>query len=421
MTTTDHRVPRSFLVFWTVQLTSQLGSQIIKLALPTIAITALNAGEAEAGYLSAAGLAAFLLVGLPAGAWIDQRPKRRVLISALVVRSGVFSLIPALYFAGHLELWTMYLVAFVYGVTSVLFDVASQSLLPSLVDRARIAEANGRLEATQQVAALLGPVLVGTLLGVVASPLAFIVAVAIFALSALLLVRLAEGASDQYTPRGLGPLTSTVSDGLRWVFGHRLLRRLIVTSALMNMSTGIVSTLLPVYLLRNLGYPPTRLGLLLALGAAGGLCGALVAPRMTRTVGETKLLPASAIGVALALALAPVALSGPAALILPILAVQSFATSFFGVMYNTIQVTFRQRITPRDLLGRMNASVRFVVSGVLPIAALMAGWLGQEAGIVWTVLIGSSIGLCAIFPISFRTFWGQEHTRAQAAGTGPGS
>lgn len=399
MTAGQHERTLSFRLFWAAQVAAQLGTQVIKLALPTIAVVSLSAGETEVGYLSAAGVAAFLVIGLPAGAWVERRPKRRVLVAAVVARSSILAVIPALHLFGNLELWTLYLVAFGLGVTNVIFDVAGQSYLPSLVEGDRIADANGKLEATQQLAALGGPVLAGAFLGAISPPLVASAAVAIFAFSALLLVRLNDRERPRSTAQGQGNLRRNVLDGLRWVFGQRLLRRVIMTSALMNLATGMVFTLMPVYLLRHLGYSSERMGILLALGAVGGLSGALLMPRLTRRVGEGRLIPLSALGVGVTLVLVPVALVGPTFWALPVLVVQGFLTSLFGVVYNTTQVTFRQRVTPRELLGRMNASVRFIVYGVMPVAALLAGWLGRELGLIWTVRIGAGIGLCAFLPV----------------------
>ena len=148
---------RNFAAFWTAQALSQLGSQLGQLAFPVLAVTLLGATEFEVGVLNAAGLAAFLAVGLPAGAWVDRWLKRRTMIIADLVRMAAMAAVPLLWWAGSLEIWHLYLVSGVVGVATVFFDVSYQSFVPLLVAPGTVGEANGKLEATAQVARIGGP------------------------------------------------------------------------------------------------------------------------------------------------------------------------------------------------------------------------------------------------------------------------
>ena len=145
---------RNFLTLWGGQAMSQFGAQIFELALPVLAVLLLQATEAEVGYLNAAAMAAFLIVGLPAGAWIDRMRKRHVMIWADGVRALTLAAVPLLHVFGHLEMWHLWIVALIVGVATVFFDVSYQSIVPSLVRGDQIAEANGKLESTQQLAGL---------------------------------------------------------------------------------------------------------------------------------------------------------------------------------------------------------------------------------------------------------------------------
>ncbi|HHW82512.1 MAG TPA: MFS transporter, partial [Actinomycetales bacterium] len=158
-----------FTRFWLGQALAQLGFQFGGLALSVIAVNLLHATDAQMGYLNAANSAAFLLIGLAAGAWVDRWRKRRVMILADVVRAGLLLVVPVLWFAGVLEFWHLLGVGALVGVATVFFDVAYQSYIPVLVAREAISDANGKLESTAQMARLGGPAVAGALLKVVSA------------------------------------------------------------------------------------------------------------------------------------------------------------------------------------------------------------------------------------------------------------
>src|SRR6478609_11796071 len=179
---------RNFLTMWSGQALSQFGAQITELAIPVLAVLLLNATEWEVGVLTAANVAAFLVVGLPAGAWIDRMRKRHVMIWADLVRAVALGMLPLLAMLGVLEMWHVYVVALVMGVATVFFDVSNQSFLPSLVRRDQIAEANGKLQSTEQLAGLAGPAAGGWLVSVLAAPVALLIDAATYVVSFIALM-----------------------------------------------------------------------------------------------------------------------------------------------------------------------------------------------------------------------------------------
>lgn len=393
----------NFLRMWTGQAFSQFGAQITELAIPVLAVIVLQATEFEVGLLTAAGVAAFLVVGLPAGAWIDRMRKRHVMIAADLVRAFALATLPLLWWAGVLQIWHLYAVALVMGIATVFFDVSYQSLIPSLVRPARIAEANGKLESTAQVANIAGPAVGGWLVGILTAPIAILGTVLTYLASfvALSLTRDHEIVTPKHER---APIVKEIGEGLRWVFGNRYLRRIVGTTGLSNFASNISFTLLPIFLLRELGLSPASMGLIFALGSVGGLLGAVSTPRVVRWLGEARAIPVSAIGFSLSAVLLPVAAVFPA-VAFPLLIAQGFLGGFMVLLYNITQVTFRQRITPPRLLGRMNASIRFVVWGVMPIAALLAGVLGAWLGVVPTMWIGAVLGLGSALFVVLGPFW----------------
>lgn len=394
---------RNFLTMWTGQAFSQFGSQITELAIPVLAVILLQATEWEVGVLNAANVAAFLIVGLPAGAWIDRMRKRHVMVWADLVRALALGSLPLLWFAGILEIWHLIVVALVMGVATVFFDVSYQSLIPSLVRPGQIAEANGKLEATHQVAGLAGPAVGGWLVGVLAAPVAILATVATYLASfvALLFTRDHEPPHERESRR---PLHREIGEGLGWVFGNPLLRRIVCTTGTANFFGTIATTLLPIFVLRELGLSPEMLGVVFSLSAVGGLLGAIATPHIVKRIGEARAIPISAIIFCLVPFFLP-AISLVPELAFPLLVIQFFGLSFSVLLYNITQVSFRQRITPARLLGRMNASIRFVVWGVMPIAALVAGALGTWIGTVPTLWLAAAGELLSCLFVVIGPFW----------------
>lgn len=394
---------RNFLTLWSGQALSQFGVQITELALPVLAVLVLNASEWEIGVLGAAQFVAFLVVGLPAGAWIDRMRKRHVMIWADAVRAVALAALPILAMLGALQIWHMYVVAAIIGVATVFFDVSNQSFIPSLVRPNQIAEANGKLQSTEQLAGLAGPAVGGWLVGAVTAPIAMLTTVATYVASfiALLFTRDHE---TLRAPEEHAPLLREIGEGLRWVFGNPLLRRIVGTTGMANFFNTLAMTLLPIFVLRELGLTPAMLGIVFSLSAVGGLLGAIATPRIVARIGEAKAIPISSIGFCLVPFFLP-AISLVPALAFPFLVVEFFFMSFTVLLYNITQVTFRQRITPPRLLGRMNASVRFVVWGVMPISALLSGVLGTTIGVVPTLWIAAIGQLLSCLFVVTGPFW----------------
>lgn len=389
---------RGFLSLWAGETTSQFGAQLGFLAIPVLAIQVLAASEFEIGLLNALQTAAFLVIGLPAGAWIDRWLKRRVMILADVVRAVALALLPVFWFAGVLDFAHLLVVATIVGVATVFFDVSYQSYIPVLVPRDAIADANSKLEGTAQVARVGGPAIAGGLLAVLQAPLLLVGTAATYVVSfvALLTIRDTEVPKPRADRR---PLVTEIREGVAFVVREPLLHRIVLTTGVGNLFTTIILTMLPVLVLRELGLSPAVLGIATSIGAVGGILGALASARLGRLVGEGTIIPVSAVVLGVALLLAPLMAVLPAAAI-PLLIAVELLLSVSVLVYNITQVSFRQRICPPELLGRMNASIRFFVWGVMPIGALLSGVLATTIGIVPTMWIGA-VGtlLSAVFVV----------------------
>lgn len=394
-TPTPHRslaFHRNFRQLWIGDALGQLGAQLTLLALPVYAVEHLRATEWEMGALTAAETAAFLVIGLPAGAWVDRMRKRRTLIVADLVRAAVLAVVVVAALTGNGSMPLLYVAGLVISAATVFFDVAHQSYVPGLVGLDHIVEGNSKLQATQSVAMVAGPAIGGALLRVVTAPALIAGTVVTYVLSAVFVGRIRQEETLPH-PDDRKPLRSEIAEGLRFVVHQPLLRRIVACTGTSNLFNSIAYAVLAIYALRILGLDAAAFGLTFSAGAIGGLVGAVAADRLARWIGEGRIIPLSAVVGGLAYTLTPLAL--PLAEVVPPVATLiagGVLFSFAVVVYNVAQVSFRQRLCPPPLLGRMNASVRFIVWGTMPIGGLLGGWLGTALG-PWPTLWVAAIGM----------------------------
>ncbi|HSV67434.1 MAG TPA: MFS transporter [Mycobacteriales bacterium] len=269
---------RDFRLLWAGDTISQLGTQVTVLALPLLAITTLHATPFEVGLLTTFEFLAFLLVGLPAGAWVDRMRRRQVMVAADLGRAVLLGSLPLAAWFGVLGLPQLYVVALGTGLLTVFFDVAYQSYLPHLVGRERLVEGNATLQASQSVSQVAGPTAGGLLVQALTAPYAVLVDAVSFLWSAgcVGLIRAREPRPERSPDRHLG---REVAAGVRFVFGHRILRAISGCTATFNFFTSLSGAMLLVLLARDLGLSAGLIGLVFSVASVGGLVGALVASR----------------------------------------------------------------------------------------------------------------------------------------------
>jgi MFS family permease len=375
---------QDFRRIWAGQAVSQLGSQVSVLALPLTALTVLHASAFDVSLLNALQIVPFLLLGLPVGAWVDRTARRPVLIAADLTRALALLTVPVGYELGGLTMAQLYLVALVQGSATVFFDVTYQSYLPDLVAVEQLVDGNAKLELARAGAQLAGPGAGGWLIAAVRAPAAVFADAGSFLFSAFM-IRLLPREDRAQTPRPGGAravswaaLSREVGEGLRFVRRSRLLAPIVGVAGLLNFSYGMISAILVTYSVRVLGFSAGRLGTVMALGALGFVVGAMLARRIAARIGQGRGIVLGALLNGVGPLLIPAApVSSPEALMVLGLFVQWFGV----VLFNVTQISLRQLITPRELLGRVNATVRFVVWGTLPVGSLFAGALASTAGL----------------------------------------
>ncbi|MEV6900064.1 MFS transporter [Amycolatopsis sp. NPDC051372] len=366
---------------------SQLGTFVGVTAIPLLAAVTLAATPFEMGLLTTAETLGFLLIGLPAGVWVDRLRKRPVMLTADLARAALILSIPLTWWAGGLTMVQLIVVVLFVGIGTVFFDVSYQAYLPALVGRDRLLEGNAKLQGVQSSAQIAGPSAAGVLVQFVGAASTVLVTGLGYLASALCLWRIR---TVEQLPEKTGHerLVPQMIEGLKFVFTDKPLRAIVACTATANLFGAAAQAVQVLFLTRTAGLPPAAVGGLLAVGGIGGILGALFAGAIIRRVGQARsiwLLPM---------------LVWPGNLLVPLagpgwrvpLAGFGLALAGFGViLYNVAQVSYRQAITPDRLLGRMNASVRFVVWGTMPLGGLLGGALGEALGLtgaLWAAVIG---------------------------------
>ena len=380
---------------------SQIGTQVSMLALPLVAIVTLDATPFEVGLLVTFEFLAFLLVGLPAGAWVDRMRRRNVLIAGDLGRALVLGTVPVAWWADVLTIWQLYGVGLLTGVLTVFFDVAYQSYLPHLVGTEHLVEGNAKLEAVRGVNQIAGPTAAGFLIQAITAPVAIAVDAVSFLGSALYVARIHKREPKPERPDA--HLGREIGEGLRFVLGNRLLRAIAMCTGSSNFFSSIMFAMIIVLFAGEMKLSAATIGVVFSIGAVGGLAGAFLATQVVQWLGQGPTIWMS------------IAFTGPFGLLMALaqpgpllwLAAAGFAiVSMGGVIYNITQVSFRQKLTPERLLGRMNATMRFLVWGTLPLGSFLGGVLGQWVGVretIWIAAIGGSLPFLFTFLSPLRT------------------
>ncbi|GAA5158954.1 MFS transporter [Ornithinimicrobium tianjinense] len=384
-----------FRQLWMGDTVSVFGAQFVMFAMPLMAVQLLHADAFEMGVLAMLESLAFLLISLPAGAWVDRWRKKLVIVLGDLLRAALLITLPVAWLLDALTMWQLYVVAFAVGCITVFFDVANQSYLPEIVDGDQISDGNGKLQASQQTAQVVGPAAASALVRLVGSPLTIAVTAVCMGLSSLFVSRIRHR-EEPHDPAARRPLLEEIKEGMSFVLGHPLLRRIVACTGLSNLASSAIFALFVLYAIRTLGFSETTLGVVMSVGAVGGLLGAVSSAPFGRLVGEGRAIPLAATLGGAAMFAVPLASVLPA---VPTLLVGQFVMSWAVVVYNIAQVSFRQRLCPKPLLGRMNASIRFLVWGPMPVGAFLGGLLGRELGVVPTMWAFAALGLSAALPV----------------------
>ena len=321
-----------------------------------------------------AGRLPWFLLALPAGVWTDRMDRRSIMVRADAIRFALAGAVATLVLgapslplppdAGPGMILSLAALAFALGTAEVMRDNAAQTLLPAIVPAADLERANGRMWSVEQVMnQFAGPPLAGALIAA-GLALPFALDAATFAAAAVLVAGLRLPAP---VPAPRRAFLHEMKEGFLWLKGHPLIRRLAVILGLTNAVFSAAITMLALYAQELLGLGAFGYGLLLTTGAAGGVLAGLAGPAITARLGPGRTVHLSMVIFALSyllIGLVPHVAS---------VAVGLFGDAFGGILWNVVTVSYRQRVIPPALLGRVNAIYRFVGWGMIPLGAAAGG------------------------------------------------
>lgn len=382
--------------FWTLVTSSglsNLADGMFKLALPLVAIHYTRSPALVAG-LEVVRSLPWLVGSLQVGALTDRLDRRRTMVWANTARA-VFVAVPAIVIAADGgSLWLLYVAAVGTGTAEVFYDTAAQSMVPSLVPRSRLDRANGRLYAVELGAQeFAGPPLAGAFVAV-ALALSFATPAVLWvvALAALLAIR------GTFRPSRDGPPTTIRADvrqGVSFLINRPMLRTMALMVGMGNLANSATFAVLVLFAVGSgsaMGLTEPQFGILVAVGAAGGLMGGVVAERVQRRIGRARTLTLSVFGM-IAYVATPALTANVA-----IIAATFFAGGLTVMLWNVTTVSFRQRVTPDHLLGRVNSTYRLVAWGTRPLGAALGGALGEGLGVRGVFAIMGLVTVAMLIP-----------------------
>jgi MFS family permease len=387
-----------FLKLWTGQTISEVGSQVSGLAIPWLAAVSLHATPLEFSVLGLLGFLPFMLFALPAGVWVDRLRRRPILIAGDAARAVLLAYIPIAWALGFLDIWQLMVLQFVIGICTVFFDVAYQSYLPSLVDRDQLVEGNSKLQTTVSAAQIGGPGLAGVLIGVLTAPYAVALDAVSFVVSTLFMIpiRAQETLPEREAGAPKPKMLPELKEGVAYVVRHPHLKWIAMCTGSSNFFGQVAFSIGLLYMARTLHISSFWAGVVFAGFGVGSIAGALVTTRFQKAVGVGNAIWIPAVLFSLGGLAFPLA---PQSFPIPVLIIGTLAFGVGGMAYNITQVSLRQAITPERIQGRMNATMRWIVWGTIPLGALAGGAIATVYSLRAALWVGAIGGLFTFLPV----------------------
>ncbi len=401
----------SFNRLWAAQMLSAFGSRITRTALPIIAVGVLSVSPWEAALLAALTYAPYVLAGALGGGFVERGNKTRIMVAMDLFRFAIVLATPLSWYFNLLSFPLLCVLAALAGAASALFQNADGAILPRLVAKDHLVDANSRLQATESLAELSGPGIAGVLIDLLTAPVAMIVDAFTFIWSAFWLWRIPKGAGEMIEEAVVDPaprqpvlqrMRDDVAVGFLAIWRCRPMRAIITATFLFYVSAGFFFATFTLFMLRDLQMTPTLMGVIISVGGVSALLGSLAAQPLARRVGQG---PAVVAGFVMA--------SGGTMMLIPAAMLPEWSVLFMvlqqllgdaGMMVFTIlSVSLQQRLLPEDQLARANGFNQVVNGLAMTVSILLAGWVAETVGVSNTVIIGAGVSLIGIVPLLTRS------------------
>ncbi|HEX8918594.1 MAG TPA: MFS transporter [Chloroflexota bacterium] len=403
---------RIFRRFWLGQTVSLFGDQVSLFAIPLVAVLILHAQPAEMGYLTAAGVLPSLLFSLHAGAWIDRRGRRRhTMLASDLARAALLTTVPIAYALGLLSLMQLYIVTFIIGFFDVLFFVSYSTLFVSIVRPDDYLQGNSLLNGSRAMSFVGGQSLAGVLVSILTAPVALLADALSFLVSAFCLSRIYPE-----EPAAADPGPGQVTAGIRFIVHSSIVRSALGATATVNYFNFVFYALFTLYAVRSLGVQPLLLGIVLSMGAVGGLAGSVLTGPLSRAIGVGRAFMLSCVLFPAPLILVPAASGhGTGRLVFLFLAELG---SGLGVMILDITAgTMFAAVIPDTIRASVSGAYRMVNYGMRPLGALTGGFLGATVGVRPTLWFAAIGGIFCVLWVLFSPIpgmqLGQDSTKSE--------
>jgi MFS family permease len=388
----------AFRWYWSAATVGGFGVAVTVVAVEVFIVNVLEASEAEVGFIRAVQFLPYLLLGLIAGALVDRWRKKPTLVWTNLGRGVLLLLLPVLWFLDSLTLTAIAAVLFLVGALSVFAVAAEQSVLPLLIERKNLVTANARLGQSMTVAQTSGPVLGGGLVGWIGAPFAIVINAISYVISALLLlpIEIVEYRSEQTRLRSF---RRDIAEGLRFTYRHPTLAPMAISTHVWFVAHSASLPVLALFVLRQLEVSPFLYGAILAFSGLGGLAGAFTAPWFGRLLGEGNvIILGTGISPAAWMLVVIVPNGGIWAIVLIAMAQALYG---FGMgMQDPNEMGYRQAVTPHEMLGRMNATIRSANRSMAVVGSLAGGVLAGLLGYRETLLLIVAVFVAALIIIA---------------------
>jgi len=387
---------REFLKFWLGQSVSLLGNQFTQLALPIAAAVTLHASALEMGVLGALRFAPALLVGLPAGVWVDRTRRQPLMVWSQVLSAAALGTIPLAAVLHLLSIGQLYAVAFVAGIAATIQGIVLVALIPTVAGRDHLIEANTRIQSSYTVSNLLGPGIAGAAVQALTAPIAIAFDAATFLVGALTAAwtRVVEVVPSR-------PQRHPVADaieGLRWLWREPLVRATTLTIVINSGGTNVTLAVYVLYFVTHVGITPAQIGIVFAVAGLTSLVGAQLSRPLVR---RGWLGPVMAIGAAMVVLgqTGPlIAAYAPRVAVFPILVGFGALVGVALMVYNVNQQAIRQAVTPDHIFGRVQAGIYVLAAAAQVAGSLLGGAIGETLGLRTALAVGAAIALTSALP-----------------------
>jgi MFS family permease len=367
---------------------TRVGDAVTVVALPLVAVLVLDASAGELALIGAAQALPILLLSLPAGAWVDRQRRRwPILVSADLARAALIILVPIAAAIGLLSIPLLIVIAFLSSAAGTMFDAGFAGWVPRLLAGDRLHLANARIELARSVAAVVGPALGGALVALFSAPVALLADAVSFVASGGLVASIRRR-EPSWAPATENPrMLRQIASGLSFVAREPLIRAVVATAGINNLSRAVAMSVAILYLVDVGGLSAAEIGIGFAIGHTGYMVGALVARRLTSRLGMGAVMQ---LGIGLFGPSMLLFALAPATLALAAFTLMVFLNGVGIAVHNVNQVTVRQILTPDALRARVAAVTRLVIFGAIPVGTLIGGVVAELYGLRTAIALGAA-------------------------------